>query len=78
MNRVVQIAQACLGGKKKKLFIFVYLANNTNSSLSLGSTIKQAKFKHNYVFVNKLVNMRLNLTIYDDIILYFFMYTCLI
>ena len=60
MNRVVQIAQACLGGKKKKLFIFVYLANNTNSSLSLGSTIKQVEFKLNYAIINKFVSISLN------------------
>ena len=29
-----------------------------NSSTSLDSTIKQVKFKHNNVFMNKLVNMR--------------------
>ena len=33
------------------------VANKTNSNLSLNSTIKQVKHKHNDVRVNKLENM---------------------
>ena len=54
------------------IYIQICLENKSNSSSSLDSIIKETKLKHNYVFVNKLVNIRLNLTIYDDIILYFF------
>ena len=38
--------------------MFVCLANK--SSLSLSSTINQAKFKYNTIFVNKLVNIGLD------------------
>jgi len=38
--------------------MFPYLVNELSSNLSLGSTIKQVKLKHNNVFVNKFVNMR--------------------
>jgi hypothetical protein len=55
--------------------MFVYLANELSSSLSLHSTIKKAKFKHNNILVNKLVNMRLDLSIYDIIYLRVYMYT---
>ena len=60
---------------KSCLIIFVYLANELNSSLSLHSTIKKAKLKHNNVLVNKLVNMRLDLSIYDIIYLHVYIYT---
>ena len=35
-----------------------------------GLVVKQTKFEHNNVFVKKLVNMRLDLTIYNIIYLY--------
>ena len=35
--------------------------------------IKQAKFKHNNMFVNKLVNIRLDLTLYNIIFLYVYL-----
>ena len=44
---------------KKKLFIFVCLATNSSSSLSLNSIIKRVKLKYNNLFVNKLVNLRI-------------------
>ena len=58
----------------KYLFVFVYLVNESSSSLSLGSSIKQVKLKHNKVFVNKLVGMRFDLTIYNIIWLYVYKY----
>lgn len=39
----------------KGLFMFVCLANKSNSSTSLGSTIKQAKLKYNNILVKKLM-----------------------
>ena len=61
MNQVVY-EQLRLGSRKSS-FMFVYLTNKPSSILSLGSTIKQAEFKHNNVLVKKLVNMKLNLSI---------------
>ena len=49
---------------RKKLFKIIYLAIESNTSLTLDLTIKQAKFKYNNLFMNKLINMRLNLSIY--------------
>ena len=58
----------------KYLFVFVYLVNESSSSLSLGLSIKQVKLKHNKVFVNKLVGVRFDLTIYNIIWLYVYKY----
>ena len=45
--------------------MFVYLANELNSSLGLGSTIKWVKLKYyNNVVMNNLMSMRRNLSIY--------------
>ena len=44
---------------EKNLFTFVYLANKSRSSPILGLTIKSAEYKHNNVFVNKFVSMKL-------------------
>ena len=52
--------------------MFFYLANNPNSSLSLDSTIKCTKLKHNNVFENKIANMRFYLIIYNIMFLYVF------
>ena len=49
---------------RKKLFKIIYLAIESNTSLTLDLTIKQAKFKYNNLFMNKLINMRPNLSIY--------------
>lgn len=61
--------------EKKKLSIFVYLTNEPSSSLSLGSTIKKVKLKHNNVLLNKLRNTRLYLNNSNIICLY--VYTCI-
>ena len=42
--------------------MFVYLANESSSTLTLGSINKQIKFKYNDVLVKKLMSMRLNLS----------------
>ena len=42
---------------RKKLFKIIYLAIESNTSLTLDLTIKQAKFKYNNLFMNKLINM---------------------
>ena len=54
--------------------MLLYLANELCLSLSLSSAIKQAVLTRNNVFVNKLVSLRLDLSIYD-IYLYLYMYT---
>jgi hypothetical protein len=54
-----------LGSTWKK----AYLANESNLILDLGSTIKQIKFEHNYIFMNKLISLKLNLNIYNNILL---------
>ena len=41
--------------------MFIYLANKENSKINLGSMIKRVQFKHNNVFMNKLMSIRLNL-----------------
>ena len=38
--------------------MFIYLANKENSRINLSSTIKRAKFKHNNVYMNKLMSIR--------------------
>lgn len=58
----------------KCLFVFVYLVNESSSILGLGSSIKQVKLKHNKVFVNKLVGMRFDFTVYNIIWLYVYKY----
>lgn len=69
MNRVVcELLGLRLG---KNLFMFVYLVNESSSSLNLGSTIKQAELKHNFVFMNKLLSMRVYMR-HDLSILYLY------
>ena len=51
-NRVV-MTKLFMNSSGKSLFMFVCLANKPKLSISLGSTIKQTKLKHNNVFVNK-------------------------
>ena len=46
---------------RENLFIFIYLANEPNSSSSLYSSTKQVKLKHNNASMNKLVSIRLDL-----------------
>ena len=41
------------------IYIFVCLVNKSNLSPNLGAIIKQVKLKHNNVFINKLMNLRL-------------------
>ena len=41
------------------IYIFICLINKSNLSQNLGSIIKQAKLKHNNVFINKPMNLRL-------------------
>ena len=53
-NRVV-MTKLFMNSSGKSLFMFVCLANKPKLSISLGSTIKQTKLKHNNVFVNKFV-----------------------
>jgi len=49
----------------KKLIMLIYLANKSSSSSSSSSSlaliIKQAKVKHNNIFVNKFMIMQLDL-----------------
>ena len=52
---------------KKRL---VYFANKSDLNTNLGLIIKRVKFKHNNVFVNKPMNMRLDLIIFLKIYLY--------
>lgn len=47
--------------------MLMYLANEPSTSLGLNSTINRTKLKHNNVFMNKLTNERLNLSIYNTI-----------
>ena len=44
----------------KNSFTFVYLVNESNSTISLDSNIKQVEFKHNNVFMINLVSMQLD------------------
>ena len=68
------------------IYIFVCLVNKSNLSPNLGAIIKQVKLKHNNVFINKLmnlrlffffflknINLRLDLTIYNIIFLYVYL-----
>ena len=50
--------------------MLIYLAKESSLSLTLGWSIKQVKLKHNNVFVNKLVIMKFDLSIYVIICLY--------
>ena len=69
---------------EKACFIFDFLENKQSSTLKFrldcfsrkkkGLIIKQAKFKHNNIFVNKLVNIRLDLTLYNIIFLYVYLF----
>ena len=47
---------------------FFCLENKPNSCPNFGSTIKQVKLKYKNVFINKLVNIKLNLKIYTIIL----------
>ena len=47
--------------------MFVDLENKSNSSLKLGLTIKQGQFNHNNMFMNRLMNMGLDLSLYSTI-----------
>ena len=60
--------------EENKLFIFVYLANKSRSSSNVVSTMKRVKFKYNNVFVDNLVSMKLDLSIYNIIFLYVYIY----
>ena len=60
-------------GLEKNLFIFSFLANNPSSSPSLDLVIKQNKLKYNNVSVNKLVNIKHDLTVYNVTLLYAYM-----
>ena len=51
---------------RKNLFMFVCLSSKPN----LGLTIKSFKFKHNNMFINKVINIRLDLTTYNITSLY--------
>ena len=46
--------------------MFVFLSSKPN----LGLTIKSFKFKHNNMFINKVINIRLDLTTYNITSLY--------
>jgi hypothetical protein len=52
----------------------VYLANKLDSNLSLNSIVKQIKFKHNNMLMNKFMSMRLNLNVYNILSLYTYIY----
>lgn len=57
-----------------KSFVHIhYLTNEAKSNSSLGSIIKQIKFKYKYMCINKLMSTWLYLNI-DNII---FMYKCI-
>ena len=62
------------------IFIFYFLNTRLFSKRaklklpSLSLIIKWIKFKHNNVFINKFVSMRLDLSIYNIISLYVYMY----
>ena len=52
---------SCIAARLLKKFVHVCLyKNELNSSPSLCLTFKRAKLKHNSMFVNKLVSMRLD------------------
>jgi len=53
------------------MFKIIYLANESNTSLILDLIIKQVKLKYNKLFINKLINTRLNLSI-QNIIYYIY------
>ena len=57
---------------RKYLFILICLENMPNSSPSLSSITKRVKFKHNNMFMSKLVNPILNLIVYNILFLYIF------
>lgn len=61
------------GSTWEKLVMFIYLINKPCSSQMLDLT-KHAELKENNVLMNKLVNMRLNLS---NIILYVCMHICI-
>ena len=56
---------------RKELLMFIYLANKFSSN------IKQIKLKYIIVVLNKLHNMKLDLSIYNIICLYATMDTCI-
>lgn len=49
----------------------MYLANEPSTSLGLNSTIKRTKLIHNNVLMKKLMNVTLNLSIYNTICFFF-------
>ena len=53
--------------------LFINCSSSVWEITYLCSTIKQTNFKHNNVFKNKFVNIKLDLSIYNII---FYMYTC--
>ena len=57
-------------GLGKNLSIFGFLVNKPSSTPILDSIFKQIKFKHNNVSVNKLVNIKHDLTVYNVTLLY--------
>jgi len=56
---------------RKELLMFIYLANKFSSN------VKQVKLKYIIVVLNKLHNMKLDLSIYNIICLYATMDTCI-
>ena len=54
MNKLFMNSSISISRKEKKIFMFVHLTNMLTSTLSLDSTIKRTKLKHNNMFGNKL------------------------
>ena len=50
--------------------MFIYIANKSSLSSSLDSIIRRVKFKHNNIFVNKTMSIKLDLSINNIIYLY--------
>ena len=50
--------------------MFIYIANKSSLSSSLDSIIRRVKFKHNNIFVNKTISIKLDLSINNIIYLY--------
>ena len=59
---------------KKEEVIFAFFVNKSSTHLSLEIIIQRASKLHNDMFVNKLVNMRLNLTKHNIILLYVYLF----
>ena len=56
------------------IFMLVYLVNKSRSISSLGSIIKQAKLKHNKLFVIKLMRIKFDLLLNDIIYIYIYIF----